>query len=273
MMRSLWTAASGMISQQHNVDNIANNLANVNTAGFKKERMEFKTLLYETMRRADLDPANRTGRPVNLQVGHGVRPIAVSRMFTMGNLQRTDSAQDFAIEGPGFFVVQRGFDDYKYTRDGTFKYAPTDMGLMLVTSEGYWVLGTNDEPIIIPLEVPLSEVLVAEDGSMYFSNAQNEFEDLGFRIQLVQFPNVQGLEAVGSNLYAATISSGQPLMEADGEVNTFSRLIQGSLEMSNVQVAEEMVNLIVAQRAYDLNSKAITTSDDMLNTANNLKRS
>jgi len=269
MMRSLWTAASGMISQQMNVDNIANNLANVNTIGFKKERMEFKTLLYETMKRADLDPVNQTGRPVNLQVGHGVRPIAVSRIFTMGNLQRTDIPQDFAIEGTGFFVVRRGPEDIKYTKDGSFKLAATEMGNMFVTSEGYPILGEDDEPIYIPYDVEYS---VDENGAFSYVDSEGYFQELGFRFKLVQFPNPQGLEAVGSNLLGATAASGRPLSEAEGETTRISRLIQGTVEMSNVQVAEEMVNLIVAQRAYDLNSKAITTSDDMLQTANNLKR-
>lgn len=272
MMRALWTAASGMISQQQNVDNISNNLANVNTAGYKKERMEFKTLLYETMKRADLDPANRTGQPVNLQIGHGVRPIAVSRIFTMGNLQRTDNPQDFAIDGDGFFVVQRTEEDIKYTKDGTFKLSPVDEGNMLVTSEGYPILSTDEEPIIIPPEVNYSDVSVDENGRFYYMDENNEVVDLDFQIMMVQFPNMQGLEGIGSNLLAATVASGQPMNEVDGEVNRPSRLIQGVMEMSNVQVAEEMVNLIVAQRAYDLNSKAITTSDDMLQTANNLKR-
>lgn len=272
MMRSLWTAASGMITQQQNVDNIANNLANVNTAGYKKERMEFKTLLYETMKRADLDPANRTGQPVNLQVGHGVRPIAVSRIFTTGNLQRSDNPQDFAIEGDGFFVVQRGPDDIKYTKDGTFKLSPTDEGNMLCTSEGYPILGIDDEPIIVPPEVVYSDVTVDETGRFLYLDSEGEFVDLGFQLKMVQFPNVQGLEGVSSNLLAETVASGRPMSEVDGEVNRNSRIRQGVLEMSNVQVAEEMISLIVAQRAYDLNSKAVTTSDDMLQTANNLKR-
>jgi len=261
-----------MITQQQNVDNIANNLANVNTYGYKKERMEFKTLLYETMKRADLDPANRSGSPVNLQVGHGVRPIAVSRIFTMGNLQRTDNPQDFAIEGDGFFVVMRGFDQLFYTKDGAFKLSPVDDGLMLVTSEGYPILGADGDVIVIPHDVIYADIAVDDTGVFYYIGADGEQTDLGLQILMVQFPNPQGLEAVGNNLLAETIASGAPLFESDGEVNRPSRLIQGVLEMSNVQVAEEMINLIVAQRAYDLNSKAITTSDDMLQTANNLKR-
>jgi flagellar basal-body rod protein FlgG len=261
-----------MITQQQHVDNITHNLANVNTAGYKKERMEFKTLLYETMKRADLDPANRTGSPVNLQIGHGVRPIAVSRIFTVGNLQRTDNPQDFAIEGDGFMVVQRSPESLAYTKDGTLKLSPVDGGLMLATSEGYPVLGEDDDVIIIPDNVKAADVVVDEEGNFFYFDDQGQQVDLGFRIKLVQFPNAQGLEGMGSNLLRETVASGAPLSEPDGEVNRPSRLVQGVLEMSNVQVAEEMVNLIVAQRAYDLNAKGITTSDSMLETANGLKR-
>lgn len=272
MMRSLWTAASGMITQQQHVDNIANNLSNVNTAGYKKERMEFKTLLYETMKRADLDPSSGTGSSVNLQIGHGVRPIAVSRMFTMGSLQRTDNPQDFAIEGDGFFAIQRGDGQICYTKDGSFKLSPTDDGLMLCTAEGYPVLGADDDVIIIPDDVTYADVTVDEFGRFFYADANGETINMDLQIKLVQFTNPQGLESIGSNLFVETTASGVPLSEPDGEVNRVSRILQGVLEMSNVQVADEMINLIVAQRAYDLNSKAITTSDDMLQTANNLKR-
>jgi flagellar basal-body rod protein FlgG len=143
------------------------------------------------------------------------------------------------------------------------------MGVMLTTSEGYPILGDDDEPIYIPHGVFFS---VDEQGNFSYIDADGVFQELGHRIKLVQFTNVQGLEKIGGNLFAVTTASGEPLSEADGEVFRVSRIIQGVLEMSNVQVADEMVNLIVAQRAYDLNSKAITTSDDMLQTANNLKR-
>lgn len=277
MMRSLWTAASGMTSQQQNVDTISNNLANVNTFGYKKERMEFKSLLYETMKRADLDEANQTGRPVNLQIGHGVRPIAVARMFSTGNFERTDYQLDFAIDGNGFFVVSRGEtaageQDIGYTKDGAFKISPSDEGNRLVTAEGYPILGVDDEPIIIPPEVAITSLTIGEDGIMTYMTADGVQEDLGLQIDIVQFPNLQGLEAIGSNLYAATTASGEAVKESEGETTRVSRLVQGALEMANVQVAEEMVNLIVAQRAYELNSKAIQTSDDMLQQANNLKR-
>ena len=272
MMRALWTAASGMTAQQLNVDTISNNLSNVNTYGYKKERLEFKTLLYETMQKADLDASYATGRPVNLQVGHGVRPIASSRSFMQGNLQVTNNYLDFAIEGNGFFVIQRGNGEITYGKDGAFKLSVMDEGNMIVTAEGYPVLGVDGEPIIIPFEIIVSSVTVDESGMFFYSDADNQTQDLGFQFDLVQFPNPQGLLADGANLYKTTSASGEAMHEADGEVPKLSRIRQMTLEMSNVAVADEMVNLIIAQRAYELNSKAIQTSDDMLQTANNLKR-
>ncbi|MDE6357779.1 MAG: flagellar basal-body rod protein FlgG [Eubacteriales bacterium] len=270
MMRSLWTAASGMKGQQLNVDTIANNISNVNTTGYKKERLEFKTLLYQTMERASLDEAD-TGKPVNLQVGLGVKPIATSRMFTTGNLQRTENNLDFAIEGEGFFTIQTGEEEVSYTRDGSFKISTNDGENTLVTSEGYYVLDTNGDPIVFPSEVPIKDVSISSNGSITYL-IDGETEDTGIQIGLVQFSNPQGLEAIGGNLYTVTTASGEPILEADGEVSNPSSIAQGYLEMSNVNIAEEMVNLIVAQRAYELNSKAITTSDEMLQQANNLKK-
>jgi flagellar basal-body rod protein FlgG len=260
-----------MIAQQQNVDVIAHNLSNVNTSGYKKERMEFKTLLYETLKRASLDPANGTGRPVNLQIGHGVRPMAVSNIYTQGNLQRTDNPNDVAIEGDGFFVVRRG-EDYLYTKDGTFKLAPTDDGLILTTSDGYPIMSTDEDMIIIDGDIPFSDVTIDESGRFFYTNQAGETTDMGYTLQIVQFANLQGLENIGNNFKQTTAASGPPLREANGETSTQSRILQGTLEMSNVYVADEMVALIVAPRAYDLNSKAITTSDEMLQTANNLKR-
>jgi len=272
MMRALWTAASGMTSMQLNVDTISNNLSNVNTNGYKKERLEFKTLLYETMQKADLDPSYASGRPVNLQVGHGVRPIATSRGFTQGNLQVTNNYLDFAIEGNGFFVIDRGDGNITYTRDGAFKLTLVDEGSMFVTSDGYPVLGLDGEPIIIPYEIMPSSVIVDENGVFYYPDADNLTQELGFRLDVVQFYNPQGLHADGANLFVETSASGPALREAYGETQKLSRIRQNAIESSNVAVAEEMVNLIVAQRAYELNSKAIQTSDDMLQQANNLKR-
>lgn len=271
-MRSLWTAASGMTSQQQNVDVISNNLANVNNYGYKKERLEFKSLLYETMKRADRDPANPAGRPVNLQVGHGVRPIATSRIFTTGNFQVTDNALDFAIEGKAFFAVQRG-DIVTYTRDGAFKISVNEDGTLgIVTSEGLPILNTDGDPVELPEDVSLERLIVESNGQLLYMDNNDELQELGTAVEMVQFSNPQGLEAIGQNLYATTPASGAAISESTGDTLTTSLLRQGALEMSNVQIAEEMVNLIVAQRAYELNSRSISTSDDMLNTANNLKR-
>ncbi|GHU51997.1 flagellar basal-body rod protein FlgG [Clostridia bacterium] len=278
MMRSLWTGASGMTAQQLNVDTVANNLANVNTTGFKKERLEFKTLLYQTMQRADLDEANPRSRPVNLQVGHGVTPVVSTKTFTTGSFQRTDDPQDVAIEGDGFFVVQideNGVQREMYTRDGAFKTSIMEDGsTLLTTSDGYPILNTDGEYIILPPEVLMKDVAVDEDGRFsYVDHANNNtFVDLEMQFQMVQFRNPQGLESVGRNLYGITAASGEKLLEAEGETNSSSRLRQNFLEMSNVSVADEMVSLIVAQRAYELNSKVITTSDEMLQSANALKR-
>lgn len=271
MMRSLWTAASGMTTQQLNVDNIANNLANVNTTGFKKERVEFQSLLYQTMTRANFNDGAATARPANLQVGHGVRATATTRMFTQGNMQSTESNLDFAIQGPGFFMVQMTNDQVGFTRDGTFKASADGDEFTLVTSQGYQILGVDGAPLSFPIEYNINSMTVDPSGSIFLADG-SESIDTGLQIGIFQFPNTQGLEAIGGNILVTTSASGEPLSEADGETNTISMIVQGFLEMSNVQIAQEMVNLIIAQRAYELNSRAITTSDEMLQNANNLKR-
>ena len=273
MMRSLWTSASGMTAQMLKIDTVTNNIANVNTTGFKRERIEFKTLLYETMQRADMDPANMTGRPVNLQVGHGVRPAAVTRIFSQGALQRTERVLDFAIEGSAFFEIRSNFDEYFYTRDGSFHLMPLDDGtLMLTTSSGYPVMNVDGTEIIIEGTFTADDIIVTQTGIMYARMPDGEIEDLDFQIRLVQFPNPNGLEAVGGNLFAQTVASGEALLEAEDETGRMSRLVQRYLEMSNVSIAEEMIGIITAQRAFDTNSRGITTSNEMLQTANQLIR-
>ncbi|MCL2576181.1 MAG: flagellar basal body rod protein FlgG [Defluviitaleaceae bacterium] len=272
MMRSLWTAASGMTAQQTNVDLIAHNLSNVNTTAFKRERMEFQSLLYQTMRRSTVDPATDIMGPTNLQVGLGVRPIATTRNFEMGNLERTDALTDFAINGPAFFMVQRDLDTVVYTRDGGFRLSPFEGDLMITTSEGFPVLGVDGEPLLIPAEANVQTMNVNDDGTIIFMSLDGEIEDFGLQIALVQFPNAQGLEAIGRNFFIQTGASGEPMMEADGETVVTSDLLQGFLEASNVNLAEEMVRLIIAQRAYEVNSRAIQASDDMLQQANQLRR-
>lgn len=270
-MRSLWTAASGMKSQQLNVDTIANNLANVNTSGFKKERLEFKSLLYETMTKANTNQ-DGSGKPVNLQVGHGVRPVATVKSYTQGNMEMTSGNNDFAINGNGFFVINGSNGEQVYTRDGSFKTAVVDGGLMLVTSTGQQVLSTEDEPIIIPENVDPKKISVQKDGSFAVTHPNGFLEDLGIKFKLVQFRNPQGLQAVGTNLLKETTASGEPVTEFDNDDIKKSSVMQGFIESSNVQIVEEMVKMIVAQRAYEMNSKAIQTSDDMLQQANQLKK-
>jgi len=272
MMRSLWTAASGMTAQQTNVDLIANNLANVNTTGFKKERMEFQSLLYQTIRRASMDAATAVMGPSNLQVGLGVRSMATARSFETGNLEPTSSLLDFAVDGPGFFMVRRSLDSVAYTRDGSFRVTPSDGGVMLVTSQGFPILDIGGEEIIFPEEVNLQTMSVGPDGTVFFYTPEGDLIDLGIQIALVQFPNVQGLEGVGGNVFMSTAASGDAIMEADGGTSITSQILQGFLEASNVHLAEEMVRLIIAQRAYEVNSRAVQASDEMLQQANNLRR-
>ncbi len=268
-MRSLWTAASGMKTQQLTVDTIANNLANVNTIGYKKERMEFKSLLYETIREAgDVDQG---GSPVNLQVGHGVRTAGSVKTFTQGNLERTEGPLDFAIDGAGFFALQSPTGQTQYTKDGAFKMALYDGNLTLTNVNGYPVLGTDGAPVSLQDGLNPANLTVDEQGNLSYV-FEGESVDLGIQLQLVQFQNVTGIKALGGGLFEQTIASGEPILEADNEDLDPSTLSQGMLESSNVQAVEEMVKMIIAQRAYELSSKAIQTSDDMLGMANNLKR-
>jgi len=266
MMRSLWTAATGMSAQQFNVDVISNNLANVNTTAYKKERAEFKDLLYETFNRAYM--LDGVGRPVNLQVGHGTKSVAVVKDFSSGSFQQTNNPLDFAIEGEGFFMVLGPRGEVNYTRDGSFKLSITDQGKMLTTAEGYPVLDDSEAEII--LDVDVSKLEVSVEGELFYINEDGESVSLGQRIGIVKFENPQGLESMGSNLYAETSASGMPV--PDDELGDRSIIHQKFLESSNVQIVEEMVKLIIAQRAYEINSKAIQSSDDMLGIANNLKR-
>lgn len=266
MMRSLWTASSGMKAMQFNVDTISNNLANVNTNAFKKEKAEFEDLLYVTIERAYM--MENQGRPVNLQVGHGVVARAVTRDFTGGSLQQTENALDFAIVGNGFFSIRYADQNIYYTRDGSFKLSVTDDGNMLTTSRGYPVLDENGEPVYF--NYPLEQIVVSEQGEISFKDEDGFVIPTGQRFGIFKFNNPQGLESIGGNMYAENSAAGFAVY--DDEMGEPSILRQGYLESSNVQVVEEMVNLITAQRAYELNSKAITTADEMLGMANNLKR-
>lgn len=264
MMRALWTASTGMTAQQLNVDNISNNLANVNTVGYKKSRAEFKDLLYETLERETIRDGE--GKPVSVQVGHGVRTAAINKFFTVGNLEQTSNPYDLAIDGKGFFKVMGPNGEELYTKDGSFKVSIEDDSARLVTSDGYYVQGDGGE---IDLGIDMKEVIIDEAGNIVVKRTDDTLEELGSLV-ITTFANPAGLESVGSNFYKATGASGQPVDTAnDGSGGS---ILQGFLEYSNVQIVEEMVKLIQAQRAYEINSKSIQTADEMLGLANNLRR-
>ena len=270
MVRALYTAASGMTAQQLNVDTISNNLANVNTTGFKKETTNFKSLLYTNLKGPEDEPTNENTPSVK-QVGLGVRALANSRTYTSGTLMQTDNPTDVAIVGNGFFAIDNDGEEL-YTRDGSFRFSMIeDEGYALVTSDGKPVLSVEDESIVIGTEVPSDKVKIGENGTLYYLDENDIRVDIG-QLKMVQFTNRPGLEAVGSNLFRATPASGEALAEADDDALTKSTLRTGYLEGSNVQLASEMVNLIIAQRAYEVNSTAIKTADDMMKQANQLKQ-
>jgi flagellar basal-body rod protein FlgG len=262
MIRSLWTAASGMQAQTLNIDVIANNLSNVNTAGFKRSRAEFQDLLYETMRAPGVTSAGDNQVPTGIQIGHGTRTVATQRLFTQGDFQHTQNDLDIAIEGAGFFQIIQPNGEVAYTRAGNFKI---DGGGRIVTPDGYPI----EPDITIPIDT--MAVAIGTDGTVSIMQAgQSAPVDIG-NIELASFVNPAGLNSIGRNLFLITQASGDAIVGTPGEEG-YGTLAQGYLEMSNVSVVDEMVNMITAQRAYEINSKAIQAADDMLQTANNLKR-
>lgn len=271
MMRALWSAASGMRAQQTNVDAISNNFANVNTTGYKTEKPEFKSLLYQTIQN-QTTTANGTPKPVTAQVGLGTRVASITSRFEQGSLLDVESNSAVAIDGYGLFGINGPDNQIMYTRNGDFVWGEGPNGLTLLTSDGYQVMDTNGNEIILPDTVDSNQVVIGEDGLIGYMNAQNVYTSLNQSIGLWQFTNDAGLQKTSGTYYLETEASGQAMNEANTPNLRRSTVRQKYLEGSNVQVAEEMVNLIVAQRAYELNSKAITTSDTMLEQANNLKR-
>lgn len=262
MMRSLYTAATGMQAQQLNMDVIANNLANVNTVGFKKSRADFQDLLYQEMRPAGATVAQGATSPTGLEVGLGVKPGSTETMFEQGTFQETGNKTDVAIEGEGFYKILLPDGASGYTRDGAFK---RDVQGKLVNSDG---MALQPE-ITIPADA--TDIAIGKDGTVSITRgASTASENIG-KISLTRFSNPAGLEHLGGNNYRETPASGSPTDGTPGQAG-FGTLSQGILEMSNVQIVQEMVNMITAQRAYEVNSKAIQTSDEMLQTANQLKR-
>src|SRR5215469_6081904 len=266
MVRSLWTGASGMIGQQANIDTISNNLANVNTHGYRKQRADFEDLLYQTIRVAGTPATEDTVVPVGVQMGHGVKLADTQRVFSQGSLQATEVSTDMAIAGEGFFRIQMYDGSWAYTRNGNFK---VDSDGRMVTSNGYWLL-----PDIIMPELFLPDSInVTRDGrvSVKIPRDGDLVElDVG-RIDLYRFPNPVGLTALGENLFKVTNASGDPIPGRPG-YEGMGQIAHKFLEMSNISVVREMVDLIVAQRAYEFNSRTIQTSDNMLGTATGLKR-
>lgn len=280
MMRSLWSAASGMLAQQTNLDTIANNLSNVNTAGYKKDTVEFKSLLYQTLQSPSTNNVGEN-KPVPAQVGLGTRTGSITTVFKQGNLQDVDTNTYMAIEGSGFFKVMNADGEICYTRDGSFVLQPTQGGTILCDSQGNYVLDQNNNIIQIPTGVGADDLTIDREGNIFVPTGENNQkvplsvtvngQTYNQSIGVVQFNNPSGLDSVGNNMYKQTVASGAPLEEVTTPGLTKSLVHQGYLEMSNVQVADEMVNMIVAQRAYEMNSKAIQASDEMLQQANNLR--
>lgn len=262
MIRSLWISASGMEAQTLNIDVISNNLANVNTTGFKRSRADFQDLLYQTLRAAGAQSSMGTQVPTGIQLGQGARPVAVQKLFVQGDYQKTENQLDMAIEGDGFFQITRPNGEMAYTRSGAFKL---DSQGRIVTSDGF----VMTPEITVPSDT--EEINIGSDGIVSVKLAgQSVFTELG-NIELFNFPNTAGLSSIGRNLYQQTDASGSPTTGTPGQ-DGLGTIAQGYLEMSNVSIMEEMVNMIVAQRAYEINSKAMQTADEMMRMASNVKR-
>ena len=254
MIRSLWIAKTGLDAQQTQLDVITNNLANVSTNGFKRARAVFEDLLYQTLRQPGAQSSQQTTVPSGLQIGLGTKPVATERIHTQGNLSQTGNALDVAIQGQGFFQVQMPDGTLAYTRDGSFQ---KDANGQLVTSSGY--------PLSPPIQIQADvlSVTISRDGEVSVLRSGQSTPQAAGNIQVATFVNPGGLQSAGENLYVETASSGTPTPNTPGS-NGAGLLSQGYVETSNVNVVEELVSMIQTQRAYEINSKAVSTSDQML---------
>ncbi|PZT47445.1 flagellar basal-body rod protein FlgG [Helicobacter valdiviensis] len=260
MMRALYTATTGMLGQQLQIDVTSNNISNVNTFGYRKERAEFADLFHQVLQYAGSSTSETTLSPTGIEVGLGVRPTSVQKLFGQGNFKETENNFDIAITGNGFFQIEMPDGTIAYTRDGSFKR--DDEG-NVVNSQGYLLVPN----ITVPDD--FTEFNVGTDGTVTVVQG-NDTTELG-QIEIVNFINPGGLHALGDNLYLNTNASGDPIVGTPG-LNGFGQLRQGFIETSNVKLVEEMTDLIVGQRAYEANSKSIQTADSMLQTVNQLKR-
>jgi len=262
MLRALFTAATGMQAQQINIDTIANNIANVNTTGFKQGRAEFQDLLYQNIRPAGTASSSSTSYPVGLQLGLGTRPVATDRIYRQGDFRQTENPLDLVIEGKGFFQVRMPNGELAYTRDGSFHMSAEGA---MVTADG----NPLEPQITIPADA--QEIVIGSDGTVSVTQAGQAAAQQVGTLQIANFQNPSGLNGIGRNLFLPSAASGDASAGGPGQ-NGLGLLNQGFLEQSNVNVVEEMVNMIVAQRAYEVNSRAVRVADDMLSQINNLVR-
>ena len=262
MMRALYVSATGMQAQDKNISTTTQNLANVNTNGYKKRVANFEDVFYQTIREPGTELVDGITTPTGIQMGNGVRVMGISKVFTQGAFELTDNPFDMAIEGEGLFQVQLPDGSIGYTRDGSFR---PDANGQIVNATGLIL----DPPINIPADA--KNVTIGTNGVVSVVQGNNQQANQIGQIQTVRFINPAGLNNQGRNIFTETVSSGPPIVGIPGQ-NEFGTIAQGSIETSNVAIVDEMVNLIVAQRAYEANSKGISTSDSMLNTAVGLKR-
>ncbi|MBI1791497.1 MAG: flagellar basal-body rod protein FlgG [Acidobacteria bacterium] len=263
MIRALFSAASGMTAQQMNVDNIAHNLANANTAGFKTRRAQFQDLLYQNLVQPGASAGQQTVVPTGLQLGLGTRAASNEIIFSQGNFSQTENPLDMVIQGRGFFQVRRPSGEIAYTRAGSFHL---DRDGNLVTSDGEAL----EPQITIPQDA--QAITIATDGTVSFRQPNQTNSQLAGQIQLANFQNPAGLTSIGRNLYMPTDASGEPIVGNPGGQEGIGSLLQGYTEQSNVSVVEEFINLIVSQRAYEANSKVVKAADEMYQQVNNLSR-
>lgn len=262
MLRAFYSSATGMKAQEMLLDVTANNLANVNTNGFKRSHVDFADLLYTTIRQAGMEVASGQNAPIGLQIGSGARAVGTTRLFTNGTLEQTNNSTDMAIEGDGFFKVIVPNGDFRYTRDGAFRINANGD---LATTEGYLL----EPPINIPQDINPATLSIGADGTIT-ATVNGQIQTIG-QIQTVRFPNPAGLSSEGGNLYALTAASGDEVVGTPGEAG-LGTIRQSFLERSNVEVVTELVSLITAQRAYEVNSRAIRAGDEMLSNTNQIIR-